>query len=50
MKNGDIRVVWVETAKMVADVLTKPLNGVPFARLAPVLLGDVHLGKEFGIT
>jgi hypothetical protein len=39
IENGFIEVVWVPTAKIVADVLTKPLQGSAFYTMRSVLLG-----------
>jgi hypothetical protein len=36
-------VVYVPTHDMVADILTKPLQGVQFARLRDILLGDAMI-------
>ena len=41
--NGQVRIEHVPTADMVADVLTKPLQGEQLCRLAGVLAGTVHL-------
>jgi arsenate reductase-like glutaredoxin family protein len=40
-----IEVQFIRTGKMVADVLTKPLNGGPFHKLVKVLLGWVDMTK-----
>jgi hypothetical protein len=40
-----IEVEFIRTGKMVADVLTKPLNGGPFHKLVKVLLGWVDMTK-----
>lgn len=40
-----IEVKFIRTGKMVADVLTKPLNGDPFHKLVMILLGWVNMMK-----
>ena len=39
INNGDISIQHVDTSKMIADILTKPLNGSGFIRLRDLLLG-----------
>ena len=41
--NGDLTVVWCTTDKMIADFLTKPLQGKEFLRFRNVLMGAVPM-------
>jgi hypothetical protein len=38
---GDLRVVWCPTEKMIADFLTKPLQGKAFVEFRNLLMGAV---------
>ena len=38
---GDLRVVWCPTDKMIADFLTKPLQGKAFVEFRDLLMGAV---------
>jgi hypothetical protein len=38
---GDLRVVWCPTGKMIADFLTKPLQGKAFVKFWDLLMGAV---------
>jgi hypothetical protein len=38
---GDLRVVWCPTDKMIADFLTKPLQGKAFVKFRYLLMGAV---------
>ena len=38
---GDLSVVWCPTDKMIADFLTKPLQGKVFQKFRDVLMGAV---------
>ncbi len=38
---GDLRVVWGPTDKMIADFLTKPLQGKAFVKIWDLLMGAV---------
>ncbi len=38
---GDLRVVWHPTDKMIADFLTKPLQGKAFVKFQDLLMGAV---------
>jgi hypothetical protein len=40
---GDLTVVWCPTKKMIADFLTKPLQGRMFIQLRDVLMGAVPM-------
>ena len=40
---GDLRVVWCPTDKMIADFLTKPLQGKAFVKFWDLLMGAVGL-------
>ena len=40
---GDLSVVWCPTDKMIADFLTKPLQGKVFKQLWDVLMGAVPM-------
>jgi hypothetical protein len=40
---GDLTVVWCPTAKMIADFLTKPLQGRMFIQFRDVLMGSVPM-------
>jgi hypothetical protein len=40
---GDLTVVWCPTAKMIADFLTKPLQGRMFIQFRDVLMGAVPM-------
>jgi hypothetical protein len=37
--NGDLSIVWCPTDKMIADFLTKPLQGKVFQKFRDVLMG-----------
>ncbi len=39
--NGDLSIVWCPTDKMIADFLTKPLQGKVFQKFRDVLMGAV---------
>ena len=41
---GELKLVYVKTEDMVADILTKPLTGFQFHRLTDALLGNKHHG------
>jgi hypothetical protein len=41
MAKGDLRVVWCPTDKMIADFLTKPLQGKAFVEFQDLLMGPV---------
>jgi len=41
--NGDLTVVWCPTDKMIADFLTKPLQGKMFIKFRDVLIGAVPM-------
>jgi hypothetical protein len=41
--NGDLTVVWCSTDKMIADYLTKPLQGKMFIKFRDVLMGVVPM-------
>ena len=48
--NGDICVKYLPTEDMIADILTKPLQGAMFRQLRALLLGEVGLhGDTIGI-
>ena len=48
--NGDICVKYLPTENMIADILTKPLQGVAFRQLRALLLGEVGLhGDNIGL-
>ena len=38
--NGDLRIVYLRTEDMIADILTKALQGALFRRLRTLLLGE----------
>ena len=38
---GDLRIVWCPTDKMIADFLTKPLQGKAFVEFRNLLMGAV---------
>jgi hypothetical protein len=38
---GDLRIVWCPTDKMIADFLTKPLQGMAFVEFRNLLMGVV---------
>jgi hypothetical protein len=38
---GDLRVVWCPTDEMIADFLTKPLQGKAFVKFRDLLMGTV---------
>jgi hypothetical protein len=40
-EKGDLRIVWCPTAKMIADFLTKPLQGKAFVEFRNLLMGAV---------
>jgi len=40
---GDLSVVWCPTDKMIADFLTKPLQGKVFKQFRVVLMGEVPM-------
>ena len=42
LENGEMKVKYCPTDEMIADILTKPLQGEKFRSLAMKLLGYVH--------
>jgi len=47
VKSGEIQIVHVPTELMLADMLTKPLQGEAFMRLRDRILGRVHGASTF---
>ena len=43
IEKGDLSVVWCPTDKMIADILTKPLQGKVFQKFRNVLMGAVPM-------
>ena len=43
---GDLRIVWCPTEKMIADFLTKPLQGKAFAEFRNLLMGAILFIKR----
>jgi hypothetical protein len=41
IKSGELRTEWCPTANMVADFLTKPLQGAAFTKFRDLLMGVV---------
>jgi len=46
IKKGDLRVVWCLTDQMIADYLTKPLQGRQFLQFRDMLMGAVPIVKS----
>ena len=46
IKEGDLRVVWCPTDQMIADYLTKPLQGRFFVQFWDMLMGAVPIVKS----
>ena len=49
IKNGNISVRHCPTEKMLADFMSKPLQGKPFITFRKVLMGWVHISTLFDI-
>lgn len=47
IKNGDIKVVYCPTEEMLADFMSKPVQGTLFKNLRAVLMGWTHMNKLF---
>jgi hypothetical protein len=50
IKNGDFKIDYLKTTDMVADILTKPLNGNLFKRLRECLSGANYSDRLSGVT
>ena len=47
IKNGNIKVKHCKTDDMVADYMSKPLQGTPFKKFRSVIMGWTHMSELF---